>query len=64
MAKMAAAESENSNGNGALDVQSLKTPSTKRAAVSPSAAKSAAAAASSKKGLVIYNFNTKFLYIF
>lgn len=55
MIKLAAADSENTNGELIPDVPALKTPSTKRPAVSPSAAKSAAAAAAaapapSKKG--------------
>ena len=55
MSKLAAAESENSNDESTLDASTLKPTSSKRLAVSPSAAKSAAPPPS-KKGLVIHIF--------
>jgi hypothetical protein len=56
MVKLAAAESENSNGETTLDVPTLKTPLGKRLPISPGLSKSNAALPLSKKGLVIHNF--------
>jgi hypothetical protein len=64
MTKLAAIESENSNGEAASDAQVLKAPSGKRLAASPGVAKTGAAPPPSKKGLVIHNFISLFSYIF
>jgi len=64
MIKLAAIESENSNGESTLDTSVLKPTSSKRPAVSPAAAKSAVPP-SNKKGLVIHSFNSRsFLFFF
>jgi hypothetical protein len=63
MIKLAAIESENSNGESTLDTSTLKPTSSKRPAVSPAAAKSAVPQ-SSKKGLVIHSFNSRSFLFF
>ena len=64
MAKLAAIESENSNGDIPPDIPLLKTPSTKRAALSPGVAKSGVAPPPSRKGFVLAHFNSRFCFAF
>jgi hypothetical protein len=63
MAKLAAAESENANGEPIPDNPTLKPSSSKRPAVSPGAPKSGAAPTSSKKGLVIHILNSRSFFL-
>ena len=56
MAKLAAADLENSSNEATPEITPAKTPTSKRLVASPAAAKTNAAAAPSKKGLVNYPF--------
>lgn len=64
MAKLAAAESENSNTETVLDVPTAKTPSNKRPAMSPAAGKASAGPSTSKKGFVTHTVASKYFSIF
>lgn len=63
MIKLAATESENSNGESTLHASALKPTSSKRTAVSPAAAKSAVPPPS-KKGLVMHSFDSRSFFCF